>query len=169
MVAGLQAEKTSIHGFQGEVVLHFASDKGLRTQGQRTGPFIAAGSGANGHPGDAAGLSHRANNGVQRVGYMGGKLLGTHGGGQVACAQIAFASDVCQAQALGQHIVDAASGTIQVGVGAEHVQAVASQRENEPPFVGGGQHLLDGGEHDGVVGDNQVCASVQGLLDDGRR
>lgn len=129
-MASLQAEKASIHGFQGEVVLHFASDKGLRAQGQRTGPFIAASTRANGHPGDAFRPPHGANNGVQRVGHMGGKLLGTHGGGQVASTQIAFAGNVRQAQALSQHIIDAASSTIQVGVGAEHVQAVLSQRED---------------------------------------
>lgn len=169
MVAGFQAEQPSSCGLQGKMVLHFAGDKGLRAQGQRTGPFIAASTGANGYPRNAACLPHGANHRVQRVGHMGGKLLCVHGNGKVASAQIAFAGDVCQAQAMGQHIVDAAGGAVQVGVGAEHVQAVVGQRKNETSFVRSAQHLLDGGKHDGVMGNDQVSANGQGFLDNGRR
>lgn len=90
---------------------------------------------------------------------MGGKLLCVHGGGKIARPQVAFAGDVRQPQTLGQHVIDAAGGAIQVGVGAEHVQAMPGQRENKPPFIGRGQHLLDRRKHDRVMGDNQVSAN----------
>lgn len=94
MVAGFQAEKPSIRSLQGKMVLHFAGDKGLGTQGQRTGPFITASTGANGYPRNAVRLPHGTNHRVQHVGHMGCKLLCVHGNGKVAGTQIAFAGDV---------------------------------------------------------------------------
>lgn len=169
MVAGLQAEKACVHGLQGVVMLHFSGNKGLGTQLKGAWPFIAAGAGADGHTGDALAAAHGADNRVQGPGHMVGQLLGSHGEGQVACAEVAFAGDVHQPQTLGQHIVDAAGGAVQIGVGTKQVHAVPGQHQNHLSFIAGGQHLLDGGEHDGVMGDNQVCPQADSLGNDGRR
>lgn len=150
-------------------MLHFAGNKCLCAQCQRTLPFIATSTGANGHTGDAFAAAHGANHCVQRTGYVGGQLGCGHGGRQIAGTQVAFAGNVGQPQPLGKHIVDAAGSAVQVGVGAEHTDAVLRQVQNQPTFIAAGKNLLHRRKHDGVMGENEVGTGGKRLLDNRRR
>lgn len=167
-MACLQAKQTSIHGFQRVMVFHFSGEKGLSTQGQRSGPFITASAGADRYPGDALALAHGSHHRIQRVGCMGCQGLDSHGSGQVANAEITLSGDVCQAQALGQYVIDAAGSAVQVGVSAQHVKVMLRQLQNHPRFIAGGQHLLDRGKHDRVMGNDQIGTNDDGFLNNRR-
>lgn len=149
-------------------MLHFAGNKCLCAQCQRTLPFIAASTGANRDPGDALTLTHGPHHRIQRVRCMGCQGLSGHGSGQVANTQVPLSSDVRQAQALGQYVIDAAGGAVQVGVSAQHVEVMLRQLQNHPPLIAGGQHLLDRGKHDGVMSNDQVSANGEGFLNNRR-
>ena len=165
-MAAFEGDDPAVCERQCQMMFDLSGKEGIAAGLCGGGPLVATAAAAQADPADHSILrTHEANRRPEPAAEFLRAGGSRHSFRQQAAAEETFTCDLREAAELCQGIVDAAGSLVQIGMGSNQADILPDQAADEAAFVILVSQLPAGGEHQRMMGDDQLRAKGDSLID----